>query len=50
MFSLKQYWKLPLSIDGNGWYFWQEIYLEGNTKTINNLLFKKEKIGTFVTL
>lgn len=49
MFFLKQYWKLPSSREGTG-YFWQEIYLEGNMKTINSLLFKKEKIGTLVTL
>lgn len=41
---------LPISIGSDGWYFWQEIYLEGNTKTINSLLFEKEKIGTLVTL
>lgn len=50
MFSLKQYWKLHISLDINGWYFWQEIYSEGNIKTTTSLLFNKEKISTLVTL
>lgn len=50
MFSLKQYWKLHISLDVNGWYFWQEIYSEGNIKTTTSLLFNKEKISTLVTL